>query len=118
MLRARKIVTYIYDRLDPLPAQAGGPGTDFGNEKRKPEDWLELIIKDEVVPLNMTLATMKAHVWRTGGDVVVHYRIKDGEEPIERVKVVEAPTGEEEMPEGAREETKEEAPDTKEEKTE
>ncbi|KAF3179641.1 hypothetical protein TWF788_006945 [Orbilia oligospora] len=118
MLRARKIVTYIYDRLDPLPAQAGGPGTDFGNEKRKPEDWLELIIKDEVVPLNMTLATMKAHVWRTGGDVVVHYRIKDGEEPIERVKVVEAPTGEEEMPEGAREETKEEVPDTKEEKTE
>ncbi|EPS36103.1 hypothetical protein H072_10520 [Dactylellina haptotyla CBS 200.50] len=88
MLRARKIVTYIYDRLDPLPAQAGGPGTDFGEEKRKPEDWLELMVKDEVIPLNMTLATMKAHVWRTGGDVVVHYRIKGGEDPIERRKVV------------------------------
>ncbi|KAK6332367.1 hypothetical protein TWF696_003085 [Orbilia brochopaga] len=87
MLRARKIITYIYDRLDPLPAQAGGPGTDFGDERRRPEEWLELLVKDEVIPLNMTLATMKAHVWRTGGDVVVHYRIKGGEEPIERRKV-------------------------------
>ncbi|EWC45391.1 hypothetical protein DRE_00790 [Drechslerella stenobrocha 248] len=89
MLRARKIVTYIYDRLDPLPAQAGGPGTDFGEERRRPDEWLELMVKDEIIPLNMTLATMKAHVWRTGGDVTVHYRIKGGEEPIERRKVVE-----------------------------
>ncbi|KAF3923958.1 hypothetical protein ABW21_db0200359 [Orbilia brochopaga] len=87
MLRARKIITYIYDRLDPLPAQAGGPGTNFGDERRRPEEWLELLVKDEVIPLNMTLATMKAHVWRTGGDVVVHYRIKGGEEPIPRQKI-------------------------------
>ncbi|KAF3935545.1 hypothetical protein ABW19_dt0202177 [Dactylella cylindrospora] len=96
MLRARKIVTYIFDRLSPKPAQAGGPGTDFGEEERPPEDWLELLVKDEIIPLNMTLATMKAHVWKMGGDVVVHYRIKGGEDPIPKRKVEEVKEEEEE----------------------
>lgn len=43
----------------------------------KPEDYLDLYCQDRLVPINMTLATLRVHVWRTGGDVVLYYKAKE-----------------------------------------
>lgn len=28
----------------------------------------------QLVPINMTLATIKTHIWRTGGDMILFYK--------------------------------------------
>jgi len=108
MLRAKKIMAYIAEKMDPLPEQAAIEETD---RMVPPEEWLELLCRDEVnspppgslpnntpfltkenkkklqiLPLDITLATLRAHVWKTGGDVVLHYRMKGNVTPIARKK--------------------------------
>ena len=72
MLRAKKIVAYVTDRIDPH-------GQDEENAL-KPEEYIDLYCHDQIVPHNMTLATLRAHVWKTGGDVVIYYR-SNGQKP-------------------------------------
>ncbi|KIW21338.1 hypothetical protein PV08_01918 [Exophiala spinifera] len=43
-------------------------------EKLKAEDYLELYCQGQKVDPNTTLATLRVHVWRTGGDVVLYYK--------------------------------------------
>lgn len=66
MLRARKIISYVTDRIDIRGA----------NEPNalSPEQYIEILCNDQIVPPDMTLATLRAHVWRTGGDVVLYYK--------------------------------------------
>lgn len=70
MLRTKKILGYISERIeapsDPDNAKAG--------DELKPEKYMELICNDQVVDPNMTLATLRTHVWRTGGDIILYYR--------------------------------------------
>jgi hypothetical protein len=40
----------------------------------KPEEYLELYCQNQRVDPNTTLATLRVHVWRTGGDVVLYYK--------------------------------------------
>lgn len=40
----------------------------------KPEEYLELLCQNQVIPPTMTLATIRAHIWRGGGDVLLFYR--------------------------------------------
>lgn len=40
----------------------------------KPEDYLDLICQGQKIDPNTTLATLRVHVWRTGGDVALYYR--------------------------------------------
>uniref|UniRef100_A0A093VT44 UBP9-binding protein n=1 Tax=Talaromyces marneffei PM1 TaxID=1077442 RepID=A0A093VT44_TALMA len=40
----------------------------------QPEDYLELYCQNTLVPINMTLATIKTHIWRTGGDMILFYK--------------------------------------------
>lgn len=43
-------------------------------DQLKPEEYLELYCQGQKVDPNTTLATLRVHVWRTGGDVVLFYK--------------------------------------------
>ena len=66
MLRAKKIIAYVTDRIDPHGQDEDDP--------LKPEEYIDLYCHDQIVPHNMTLATLRAHVWKTGGDVMLYYK--------------------------------------------
>ncbi|OKL56220.1 hypothetical protein UA08_08474 [Talaromyces atroroseus] len=68
MLRAKKILTYVAERIDP-PNPA-----DPDPNPMQPEEYLELYCQNTLVPINMTLATIKTHIWRTGGDMILFYK--------------------------------------------
>ncbi|KAH0329555.1 WD40 repeat-like protein, partial [Aureobasidium melanogenum] len=65
MLRARKILGYVADRIEP----AQDPATAMA-----PEEYLELYCNNQLIPAKMTLATIRTHIWRGGGDVLLHYK--------------------------------------------
>lgn len=71
MLRVKRILTYITDRMDTK--------TEEMTRHVKPEDWLEVLCNDKVLPNGMTLATLKATVWRASGDIQIQYRRKSVE---------------------------------------
>ncbi|KAF2084420.1 hypothetical protein K490DRAFT_49227, partial [Saccharata proteae CBS 121410] len=67
MLRARKIMGYVAERIEPMPEH---PDPDA----LKPEEYLELYCQNQLIPPTMTLATIRTHVWRGGGDVLLYYK--------------------------------------------
>ncbi|KAI9821832.1 MAG: hypothetical protein M1827_002414 [Pycnora praestabilis] len=67
MLRAKKILAYVAERIEARP-ETPDPNA------LKPEDYLELHCQSQLVPSTMTLATLRAHVWKTGGDVILYYK--------------------------------------------
>jgi len=69
MLRARKILSYVSERIEPAPPE----GTDTTGALR-PDEYLELWCNNQLVPPRMTLATMRTQVWRSGGDIVLYYK--------------------------------------------
>ncbi|KAK7511453.1 WD repeat protein-like protein [Phyllosticta citriasiana] len=54
MLRARKIMAYVAERIEPAPEQ---PDPDA----LRPEEYLELYCNGQLIPPTMTLATIRAH---------------------------------------------------------
>ncbi|PSK48403.1 UBP9-binding protein bun107 [Elsinoe australis] len=72
MLRARKILSYVAERIEPAPAD--GQYRDDNGEVVQPEDYLELWCNSQQIPPKMTLATIRAHIWRGGGDVSLYYK--------------------------------------------
>lgn len=42
----------------------------------RPENWLEILCNDQVLPPTMTLATIRTHYWKTSSDVVLTYRYR------------------------------------------
>jgi WD repeat-containing protein 48 len=90
MLRARKILGYVAERIEPAPTkedlERDGPAL-------RPEEYIELYCNGQVslrqkqtkeeklltwmhqlIPPTMTLASIRAHVWRGGGDVLLYYK--------------------------------------------
>ncbi|KAJ5973398.1 hypothetical protein N7481_010608 [Penicillium waksmanii] len=68
MLRAKKVLAYVAERIDP-------PNPDEPEANvMPPEEYLELYCQKMLVPSNMTLATMRTHLWRTSGDMILHYK--------------------------------------------
>ncbi|PYI11151.1 WD repeat protein [Aspergillus sclerotiicarbonarius CBS 121057] len=68
MLRAKKILAYVAERIDP-------PNPDEPEENAmKPEEYLELYCHKMLIPPNMTLATIRTHIWRSSGDMLLHYK--------------------------------------------
>ncbi|KAK0704914.1 hypothetical protein B0H67DRAFT_592679 [Lasiosphaeris hirsuta] len=97
MLRVKKILAYVAERIDP-PVEGETPEPDA----LKPEEYLELYCNDQVLPITMSLATLRAHVWKGGNDIVLHYKangkkeipIRDPPEIVEEgaeLEVVEQP---------------------------
>ena len=86
MLRARKILAYVAERIE--PAQI--PGKE-DPKPLKPEEYLDLYCNGHLVPPTMTLATIRAHVWSRGGDVMLYYKANGRKQIKHAPKVPEAP---------------------------
>ena len=80
MLRVKKIIGYISERIEDAPNPEAVPGSA---EAMKPEEYIEIVCHDQVIDPNMTLATLRVHTWRTGGDVLLYYRA-NGKKVIRR----------------------------------
>jgi WD repeat-containing protein 48 len=85
MLRARKILSYVAERIEPAPSKdEAEEGTAL-----RPDEYLELYCNGQLIAPTMTLASMRAHVWRGGGDVVLHYKANGRKE----INPMPAPVG-------------------------
>ena len=102
MLRAKKILAYVAERIE-APPPAPPPGAEPETFEKppedpatvmKPEEYLELYCQGHLVDPNMTLATLRVHVWRTGGDVVLYYK-SNGRKELRLPHPAEVPTNEE-----------------------
>ncbi|KAI0595788.1 WD domain-containing protein [Biscogniauxia sp. FL1348] len=76
MLRVKKILAYVAERIDPAPEEADP-------DALKPEEYLELYCNDQLLPNTMSLATLRAHIWKGGNDVVLYYKA-NGKKEIPR----------------------------------
>lgn len=74
MLRARKILGYVAERIEPAPTKEEIEKDEASGGVLKPEEYLELYCNGQLIPPTMTLAAIRAHVWRGGGDVLLHYK--------------------------------------------
>ncbi|RDW75105.1 WD repeat protein-like protein [Coleophoma cylindrospora] len=84
MLRVKKILGYVAERIEAAPET---PDPDA----LRPEEYLELYCYDQKLPITMSLATLRAHVWKGGADVMLYYK-SNGRKEIKYEKVApEAP---------------------------
>lgn len=67
MLRVKKILAYVAERIEP-------PVDEADENALKPEEYLELYCNEQHLPNTMSLATLRAHVWKGGNDIVLHYK--------------------------------------------
>lgn len=88
MLRAKKILAYVAERIE-APPDPEHPDPNA----MKPEEYLELYCQGLRVDPNMTLATLRVHVWRTGGDVVFYYK-SNGKKELRLPHPADVPTNE------------------------
>lgn len=78
MLRTKKILAYIAERIEPAPEKPE-------DRPLRPEEYLELWCQGQLVSPNITLGTLRVHIWRTGGDVMLYYRA-NGKKSIKGIK--------------------------------
>ncbi|KAI9650883.1 hypothetical protein NHQ30_000918 [Ciborinia camelliae] len=81
MLRVKKILAYVAERIEPLSEQPDP-------KEMKPEDYLELYCYEQKLPITMSLATLRAHIWKGGADVMLYYK-SNGRRSIKYEKVIE-----------------------------
>ncbi|KAI0876353.1 WD repeat-containing protein [Hypoxylon argillaceum] len=86
MLRVKKILAYVAERIE-TPPEEPDPNA------LKPEDYLELYCNDRLLQNTMSLATLRAHVWKGGNDVVLHYKANGRKEIPKVLPQGEAPSG-------------------------
>ncbi|OBT79032.1 hypothetical protein VF21_02393 [Pseudogymnoascus sp. 05NY08] len=67
MLRVKKILAYVAERIEALPEHADP-------DALKPEEYLELYCYDQKLPVTMTLATLRARIWKGGADIMLYYK--------------------------------------------
>ncbi|KAK7740374.1 hypothetical protein SLS63_001577 [Diaporthe eres] len=99
MLRVRKILAYVAERIDPTfeqPENDAEPNPDM----MKAEEYLELYCNEQLLPINMTLATLRAYIWKGGNDVVLYYKA-NGKKEIPLPPPEQPPAAEEEVPPAA-----------------
>ncbi|KAL8654161.1 MAG: hypothetical protein Q9210_001677 [Variospora velana] len=92
MLRAKKICAYVAERIEPQPEHPDPNAL-------KPEEYLELYCQDKLVSPNTTLATLRAYIWKTGGDVVLYYK-SNGRKPELQGRLTGKPLGDPPVAEG------------------
>jgi len=87
MLRAKKIVAYVAERIEPAasPAPSAKKELSAATAVLKPEEYLELWCQNQIVPPDMTLATIRSHLWKGGGDVLLYYKA-NGRKPIKHAR--------------------------------
>ncbi|KAI9155358.1 UBP9-binding protein [Paramyrothecium foliicola] len=67
MLRVKKILAYVAERIEPQ-------GEEFNPEGLKPEEYLELYCNDQLLNTTMSLATLRTHLWKGGNDIILYYK--------------------------------------------
>lgn len=77
MLRVKKILTYVAEKIESPPEEPDPNAL-------KPEEYLELYCNDRLLPNTMSLATLRAYVWKGGNDVVLYYKA-NGRKEIPKV---------------------------------
>jgi len=82
MLRVRKILAYVAERIEPQPEETQEANPD----DLRPEEYLELYCNNTLLPAKITLATIRTQIWRSGGDVMLYYRANG------RKEILHAPT--------------------------
>ncbi|GAA5883735.1 hypothetical protein JCM3774_001666 [Rhodotorula dairenensis] len=95
-LRVRKVCSYVADKLSlrvmsRAPSIADGLNTHGTSPTRpssavpqaaaageyNPETGIEILVNGEVLPTNVTIGTVRHCMWKSGGDVVFSYRLKE-----------------------------------------
>lgn len=84
MLRIRKLLGYVTEKLELDPSNPRNAAARYlppgvvasggGAGALKPEVWLEMWVGDKQLTPKTTLATIRNYYWKTGGDVILHYR--------------------------------------------
>ncbi|KAK5129332.1 hypothetical protein LTR08_003590 [Meristemomyces frigidus] len=69
MLRTKKILAYVAERIEPQQPEA-----ESDPNAMRPDEYLELWCQNQIVPVTMTLATIRSHLWRGGGDIILYYK--------------------------------------------
>ncbi|KAH9475511.1 UBP9-binding protein [Psilocybe cubensis] len=84
-LRVRKIVNHVQDKLEKMAhgSRAGSirssiEDSQTGSKAPRPraEDEFEILCNEVVLPLGMSLAAVRQYVWKSGNELVMHYRRK------------------------------------------
>lgn len=78
----------------PATTETNAPAADDQTPQLKPEEYLELYCQGQLVHPNTTLATLRVHVWRTGGDVALYYK-SNGRKELHLPHPAQVPTREE-----------------------
>lgn len=68
MLRVGKILLYLTEKFESRTSEM--------KDHKLPTDWLELECRDEVLPMNMTLQTIKTKIWKSSSDIILTFRRK------------------------------------------
>uniref|UniRef100_A0A8C7XMJ6 WD repeat-containing protein 48 n=1 Tax=Oryzias sinensis TaxID=183150 RepID=A0A8C7XMJ6_9TELE len=86
MLQVRKVMEHVYEKiinLDNESQTTSSSANDKPGEQEKEEDMamlaeekIELMCQDQVLDPNMDLRTVKHFIWKSGGDLTLHYRQK------------------------------------------
>uniref|UniRef100_A0A665XCI8 WD repeat-containing protein 48 n=1 Tax=Echeneis naucrates TaxID=173247 RepID=A0A665XCI8_ECHNA len=86
MLQVRKVMEHVYEKiinLDNESQTTSSTANDKPGEQEKEEDMamlaeekIELMCQDQVLDPNMDLRTVKHFIWKSGGDLTLHYRQK------------------------------------------
>uniref|UniRef100_A0A9J7YVN5 WD repeat-containing protein 48 n=1 Tax=Cyprinus carpio carpio TaxID=630221 RepID=A0A9J7YVN5_CYPCA len=85
MLQVRKVMEHVYEKIINLDSesQTGAASAEKPSEQKEEEDMavlaeekIELLCQDQVLDPNMDLRTVKHFIWKSGGDLTLHYRQK------------------------------------------
>ncbi|CAM9547553.1 WD repeat-containing protein 48 [Petromyzon marinus] len=86
MLQVRKVMEHVYEKIINAETESqtpNSPNNDKTREMDKEEDIaalaeekIELLCQDQVLDPNMDLRTVKHFIWKSGGDLTLHYRQK------------------------------------------
>ncbi|XP_047667513.1 WD repeat-containing protein 48a isoform X3 [Tachysurus fulvidraco] len=85
MLQVRKVMEHVYEKIINLDSesQTSGSAGEKPSEQKEDEDMavlaeekIELLCQDQVLDPNMDLRTVKHFIWKSGGDLTLHYRQK------------------------------------------
>ncbi|XP_016099984.1 WD repeat-containing protein 48 [Sinocyclocheilus grahami] len=85
MLQVRKVMEHVYEKIINLDSesQTGGSAAEKPSEQKEEEEMavlaeekIELLCQDQVLDPNMDLRTVKHFIWKSGGDLTLHYRQK------------------------------------------
>jgi len=67
----------------------------------RPDEYLELYCNNQLVPPTMTLATIRAHIWKSGGDVLLTYKANGRKKILHQPQVGAGTNGEDATAAGA-----------------